>query len=59
MLAHPLPGPRRRTHFWRYTLAQRVYGARFGGGQRLRGVLGVHRLPAFAQRFLLRDAADK
>ncbi len=29
MLAHPLPGPRRRTRFWRYTLAQRVYGAPF------------------------------
>ncbi len=27
MLAHPLPGPRRRTRFWRYTLALRVYGA--------------------------------
>jgi hypothetical protein len=38
MLAHPLPGPRRRTRFWRYTLAQRVYGARFGCGQRLRCV---------------------
>jgi hypothetical protein len=36
MLAHPLPGPRRRTRFWRYTLAQRVYSARFGCGQRLR-----------------------
>ena len=32
MLAHPLPGPRRRTRFWRYTLALRVYGPRFGCG---------------------------
>jgi len=29
MLAHPLPGPRRRSRFWRYTLALRVYGAPF------------------------------
>jgi hypothetical protein len=27
MLAHALPGPRRRTRFWCYTLAWRVYGA--------------------------------
>jgi hypothetical protein len=27
MLAHPLPSPRRRTRFWCYTLALRVYGA--------------------------------
>jgi hypothetical protein len=30
MLAHPLAGPRRRAHIWRYTtLARRVYGAPF------------------------------
>jgi hypothetical protein len=27
ILAHALPGPRRRARFWRYTLARRVYGA--------------------------------
>jgi hypothetical protein len=29
MLAHALPGRRRRTRFWRYTLARRMYGALF------------------------------
>ncbi len=37
----PSARPRRRTRFRRYTLARRVYGARFGCGQRLRHGLCV------------------